>query len=112
MSLLVRMTSFTQQCIKRYLNDVLLFHDIGLCSVRRVNEQGKLISFLLNSEKTKSLILVCWRTSLNLSGPYMCNRLYSKITGVAEQKFPWRQNLNEDMIININAASFKRSECI
>ncbi len=79
--------------------------DIALCSVRRVNEQGKLISFLPQFRKNQVLdtSLLENLTQFKLGLAYLWNRLYSRkiIIGVAEQKFPWRQNLNEDMIINI-----------
>lgn len=87
-------------------NDALKYNaDIALCSVRRVNEYGKLIAYVPKFRKNQVLDVRLLEnlTQFKLGAAYLWNRLYSRdvIIDIAEQKYPWRQSLNEDMLINI-----------
>ena len=79
--------------------------DIALCSVRRVDEVGKLIRYVPEYRKSQVLDndLLSNLTQFKLGPAFLCNRLYSRrvIIDTSLQKFPWRQSLNEDLIINI-----------
>lgn len=79
--------------------------DIVLCSVKRVNDQGKHLKY---APKFKSDYLVTTDllnnlTNGNFGSAYLCNKLYARevIVSAGVERFPWRQSLNEDMIVNI-----------
>lgn len=91
---------------KHLLEDVLDNNaDIGLCSVERVDKVGNRLNFapkfrkcqLVENDLLESL------TQLKFGPAYMCNKLYSRsvIIDISNKKFPWRQSINEDLIVNI-----------
>lgn len=89
------------------LSDVLNYNaDIGMCSVKRVNEQGKLIRYAPKFRKNQVVDsnLLENLTQFKLGAAYLWNRLYSRdvIIDIVDKKFPWRQSLNEDLVINID----------
>lgn len=79
--------------------------DIVLCSVERINNQGKHLkyvpefksNYLLTNNLLKNL------TDYNFGSGYLCNKLYARevIISLVNEKFPWRQSFHEDMIVNI-----------
>lgn len=92
---------------KTMLSDALLNNvDIVLCSVRRENEQGKLLAYVPKFKKNYLIEnkLLEQLTQFKFSGNYLCNRLFSRdiIIEAVNRKYPWRQDLNEDLLINID----------
>lgn len=88
------------------LQNVIIHNaDIGLCSVERVNEQGKRLQYLpkfrRNCVVDRNLLEDL--TQFKFGAAYIWNRIYSRdiIIEAASKNFPWRQSLNEDLLINI-----------
>lgn len=88
------------------LNDIIDNNaDISLCSVERVNEAGVRLGLVPKFRKSQIVEsdLLEKLTDLKFGPPYLCNKLYSReiIIDLADKPFPWRQSLNEDLVINI-----------
>ena len=80
--------------------------DIIICGVERVNDKCKHLRYVpkFKSDYLVTKDLVKNLTNFNFGSGYLWNKLYSRevIIHMVEEKFPWRQSLNEDMIVNIS----------
>jgi len=79
--------------------------DIVLCGVERVNDKGKHLRYVpeFKSDYLVTNDLVKNLTDYHFGAGYLWNKLYARevIVPAVDEKFPWRQSLNEDMIVNI-----------
>lgn len=89
------------------LHDVLTHGaDIGLCGVRRVDDNGKCLQYLPRF-RNNCLVnedLLANLTRFRFGAAYVWNKLYSRdvIIDMASKSLPWRQRMNEDLLVNIN----------
>lgn len=89
---------------------------IAICSVARVDLEGKLLNFSPKFRKNTYVDeqLVEDLTALKFGHAYLCNKLYKRevISEAVDYQFPWRQSLNEDMIINIGCFEKAKRVCL
>lgn len=89
---------------------------IAVCSVGMVSESGRSLKFAPKFRRDR-VVEVGFLNDLMTSrlGPaYLCNKLYKRevIDYAFSLEFPWRQSLNEDMIVNIACFYKARKICI
>lgn len=79
--------------------------DIVLCSVKRVNKNGRTLGYepKFRSNTVLSSNIFEDFTDFKFNSGYLCNKLYKQsiIIPVTTIQFPWRQTLNEDVILNL-----------
>ena len=89
---------------------------IAICSVKRVNEEGEFLKF---EPKFRSDVVVEGKIldrfmSSKLGPAYLWNKLYRRelLIDFVDYGFPWRQTLNEDMLMNIGCFYKAKRICI
>ena len=89
---------------------------IAVCSVGMVNESGKKLKFSPKFRRGR-VIEEGFLNDLMMSRlgqPYLWNKLYCRevVSYAFSFEYPWRQSLNEDMIVNIACFYKARRVCI
>lgn len=89
---------------------------ISVCSVSRVDVNGRHLHHTPKFRRKETLEenLVEKLTSLKLGESFFWNKLYKRdlIVNIPSLIFPWRQPLNEDMIVNIECFYRAKKVCV